>query len=147
MIVPTRGLRQGDPLSPYLFLICAEGLGALIKKAHEGNVIHGVSIARKAPLITHLFFADDSMIFGRASVRDAEAILGILKHYESLSGQMVYMDKSEVSFSKSLSYEVKCRVSSVLGFKEVSSHDKYLGLPTLFKRSKKISFSGIKERI
>lgn len=55
VIVPNRGLRQGDPLSPYLFLLCVVGLGALIKQAHQDNIIHGISIVRKAPLISHLF--------------------------------------------------------------------------------------------
>lgn len=107
VVVPKRGLRQGVPLSPYLFLLCAEGLGALIKKAHSNNLIHGVSLSRNAPIITHLFFADDSMVFTRANVREAEVILGVLKDYESLSGQMVNHDKCEVSYSKRLSHDVK----------------------------------------
>lgn len=64
-----------------------------------------------------------------------------------LSGQMVNLDKCEVSFSNCLIHDVRRRVSSVLGFKEVLSHEKYLGLPTLFKRSMQISFTGIKDRI
>lgn len=63
VIVPNRGLRQGDPISPYLFLLCAEGFGALLKKAHHDNVVHGVAISRNAPMISHLFFADDSVVF------------------------------------------------------------------------------------
>lgn len=141
VLVPKRGLRQGDPLSPYLFLICAEGLGDLLKRAHDENLIHGVSIARNAPVISHLFFADDSIVFARANDREAAVIMNILKEYESLLDQKVNLDKCEVSYSKCLSSEVRRRVSAVLGFKEVLSHDKYLGLPTLFKRSKKISFT------
>ena len=57
-----RWLRQGDPLSPYLFLLCAEGLRALIKQAYKSRLWSGISIARGAPTITHLFFADDSII-------------------------------------------------------------------------------------
>ena len=62
-IVPTRGLRQGDPLSPYLFLLCMEGFSALIKKAKNQGVIHGVSVTRAAPKVSHLLFADDSIVF------------------------------------------------------------------------------------
>lgn len=147
ILVPKRGVRQGDPLSPYLFLLCAEGLGTLIRRAHSTNSIHGVRLSRNAPIISHLFFADDSVIFARANVREAEAILGILKEYEILSGQMVNLKKCEVSFSNKRTADIRRRVTSVLGIKEVLSHDKYLGLPTLFKRSKKISFTGIKDRI
>lgn len=73
------------------------------------------------------------MIFARANVREAVAIKEILQKYKVLSGQTVNHDKSEVSFSNCLDHDVRRRVSEALGFKEVQSHDKYLGLPTLFK--------------
>lgn len=145
VVVPKRGLRQGDPLSPYLFLLCVEGLGTLIKKAHYDKLIHGISISRNAPVKSHLLFADDSMVFAPANVREA-VIMG-MKEYESLSGQKVNYDKCEVSYKNSLLHDIRMRLSSTLGFKEVLSNDKYLGLMTFFKRSKKISFSGIKDRI
>ena len=63
MIHPTRGIRQGNPLSPYLFLLCAEGFTSLLQKVVlEGN-IQGVSICRRAPRISHLLFTDDSLLF------------------------------------------------------------------------------------
>ena len=62
-IVPSRGIRQGDPLSPYLFLLCAEGLSALIKKEVENGRLGGVAVCHWDPKISHLFFADDSLIF------------------------------------------------------------------------------------
>jgi hypothetical protein len=66
-IKPSRGLRQGDPLSPYLFLLCAEGLHSLIKKAKRDGAIQGVSLCRDGPKITHLFFVDDSLLFSKAT--------------------------------------------------------------------------------
>jgi hypothetical protein len=65
---PTRGLRQGDPISPYLFLLCAEGLNALLAKAALSKKIQGISISRGGPKLTHLFFVDDSVLFCRASL-------------------------------------------------------------------------------
>lgn len=64
LIWPSRGLRHGDPLSPYLFLICAEALSALLRKNEFDGRLHGVRVAENAPPINHLFFADGSLIFG-----------------------------------------------------------------------------------
>ena len=66
-IHPSRGLRQGDPLSPFLFLFCAEGLNALLCTAASEGDIRGYSICRAGPRISHLFFADDCLLFCRAT--------------------------------------------------------------------------------
>ena len=62
-IVPTRGLRQGDPLSPYLFLMCAEGLHGIISSAASKDEIQGLPICKSGPRITHFLFANDTLIF------------------------------------------------------------------------------------
>lgn len=66
-IIPSRGLRQGDPLSPYLFILCAEGLSALLRKFEKNQLIQGVQVCRNAPRINHLLFADDSYLFSAAT--------------------------------------------------------------------------------
>ena len=65
LIIPDRGLRQRDPLSPYLFILCAEGLSALIRKVERCEDLHGISICTHAPTISHLLFADDCFLFLR----------------------------------------------------------------------------------
>ena len=86
-IHPSRGIRQGNPLSPYLFILCIEGLHGLLNQAVIAGDIRGISICRNGPRLTHLFFADDSLLFCRASIQECQHILDILLTYERASGQ------------------------------------------------------------
>lgn len=63
LITPTRGLRQEDPPSPYLFLLCIQGLISLMKRVANSQFVVGIKICRGAPLINHLLFANDIVIF------------------------------------------------------------------------------------
>lgn len=77
-IILSRGLRQGDPLSPYLFLLYAEGLSALIKSAINSGQLGGyICLARRAKIIS-FFFSNDSLIFYRASLEECCALQRVL---------------------------------------------------------------------
>ena len=93
---PTRGLRQGDPLSPYLFLLCTEGLNALLTHAEENENISGVKVCRDAPPVTNLLFADDSLILMKANQHSAAALKSALDLYCAASGQLVSVEKSSI---------------------------------------------------
>jgi hypothetical protein len=86
---PTRGLRQGDPMSPYLFLLCAEGLSALLNFYSNGFIDRGIRVCHRAPWISHLLFADDSLISIGATVQSAARLNEILNLYHQASGQLV----------------------------------------------------------
>ena len=85
-IKPSRGLRQGDLLSLYLFLLCAEGFTSLLTNAELEDRLHGVKICRRAPSISHLLFADDSLLFVRTTREEVRVIMEILQLYASASG-------------------------------------------------------------
>jgi competence protein ComGF len=93
---PKRGLRQGDPLSPYLFIIYADVLSGLLTRAQNNHLIHGVKIAPNSPEISHLLFADDSLLFCRASTEEVTNISNIIQTYQNASGQLVNLNKSEM---------------------------------------------------
>jgi hypothetical protein len=86
-IVPRRGLHQGDPLSPYLFLICADGFSYLLHHAEMTNSIQGIKVCAEAPSIIHLLFADDLLILMKANESNAACLQQILQLYEACSGQ------------------------------------------------------------
>uniref|UniRef100_A0A2N9G5Y5 Reverse transcriptase domain-containing protein n=1 Tax=Fagus sylvatica TaxID=28930 RepID=A0A2N9G5Y5_FAGSY len=146
-IKPSRGLRQGDPLSPYLFLLCAEGLSSLIRKAERDHLFRGVVICRGGPRISHLFFADDSVIFCRASISDCGVIQNLLSLYEKASGQKVNGDKTAIFFSKNTPLAKKSDILSLFGTLPTTQFEKYLGLPPIMGRSKRHAFNDIKDRI
>ena len=81
-IIPFRGIRQGDPLSPYLFLLCAKGLFALIQSAVDRGQMEGVKICRGGPRLSHLFFADDSLLFCKATLEECDELQRLLGVYE-----------------------------------------------------------------
>ena len=104
---PQRGLRQGDPLSPYLFILCAEGLSTLLQRAQMMG-----KICQHAPSVNHLFFADDSQILMKAEVSGAQELLRILEVYQRASEQVINKDKSYIMFSPNISQHVKIQMKS-----------------------------------
>lgn len=80
-IVSRKGLRQGEPLSLYLFLLCVEGLSNAIDKASSNGMNRGCQISPKAPRFSHLY-ADDSFLFFQANTNAARSIKNLLVNYE-----------------------------------------------------------------
>ena len=105
-IVPSRGLCQGDPLSSYLFLLCADGFSSLINDAARNSMLSGVFICRGCPIVNHLFFANDSLLFCKASTRECQNLMVTLDLYEATSGQKINANKSSVFFSNNTSPEL-----------------------------------------
>ncbi|XP_019177733.1 PREDICTED: uncharacterized protein LOC109172938 [Ipomoea nil] len=130
-IIPSRGLRQGDPLSPYLFIICAEGLSLLLQDAQAKGRIHGCRVARGAPPISHLFFADDSLFFFKANMQETLEVKHCLEIYEEFSGQSVNFHKSNISFSRNTGLGDRNDIANGFGVEQAEDFGKYLGLPSV----------------
>jgi hypothetical protein len=146
-IKPERGLRQGCPLSPYLFILCAEGLSCLFHKAAEDGSLDGIQICPDAPKINHMFFADDSLIFMKVNEASAKKLQSILRLYEVASGQMINKDKSAVMFSKGTSNAAKRRFLSTLNISAEAYNERYPGLPVYLSKSKSKSFAYLLDRV
>lgn len=146
-IVPSRGIRQGDPLSPYLFIICAEGLSALIRKYESNKWIHGIKICRKAPVVSHMLFADDSYFYCKADTNEARKVMELLAVYERASGQKINTQKSSAFFSSNVIQYNKEEICRVLQMGEADAYSKYLGLPNVLGRNKSVLLGYLKERV
>ncbi|XP_062102834.1 uncharacterized protein LOC133812999 [Humulus lupulus] len=146
-IVPTRGLRQGDPLSPYLFIFCAEGFFALISKFVGEGRLTGCKVARAAPVISHMLFADDSYLFCKASMEEAVHVKELLHSYQVASGQQINLAKSSVFFSTNTRIETRQDICTELHIPEAGPYSMYLGLPNTLGRNKSVLLGYIKDKM
>jgi hypothetical protein len=146
-LIPERGLRQGDPLSPYLFLICAEVFSALLRQAERNGSLKGIKVCPAAPSVSHLLFADDSLILCRAREGGAQKLQEILNLYEECSGQMINRDKSAIMFSTNTRENDRANVMQALNIQKVTMNDRYLGMPMHVGQCRSKVFAYLKERI
>ncbi|KAK6131702.1 hypothetical protein DH2020_034499 [Rehmannia glutinosa] len=146
-VKPHRGIRQGDPISPYIFIICAEVFSCILQDLQAAGKIHGIRINKHAPSVSHLFFADDTLLFGRATIEEATHLKFAINLFEQASGQRINFDKSGILFSPNTDHGVALQIAQILGIPIVSSHEKYLGLPSVIGKNKREVFRDIQDRV
>ncbi|OMP05267.1 reverse transcriptase [Corchorus capsularis] len=118
---PSRGIRQGDPLSPYIFIICIEYLSLLIRDKFDKGHWRTFKISRSGPPITHLFFADDLILCAKATLRNCILIREVLNTFCDVSGQLVNIDKSKILFSKNTNHVLRNVIADNFGFEAVDN--------------------------
>eukprot|EP00253_Pinus_taeda_P027470 PITA_27470 len=134
--IPSRGIRQGDPLSPFLFVILMEGLSRLIHKAKEQGNLRGLHPLQSIPATTHQQFVDDTLLHGTPTVKEALAFKSILILFSKASGMEINHAKSKIFFFNT-HLAIQKHLSSILGFKRGNLPSKYLGAPLTSKPSQK----------
>ncbi|KAL0300290.1 UNVERIFIED_CONTAM: hypothetical protein Scaly_3051900 [Sesamum calycinum] len=126
----TRGLRQGDPISPYLFVLVMESLHLLIKHKIQNDDIFQHHWRCKELGIINLCFADDLLLFCKADIHSATVLHDILQNFGVLSGLHANAQKSQVLFSKSAT-QVQQQIQSIFGFPQGTLPVRYLGVPLI----------------
>ena len=144
---PSRGLRQGDPLSPYLFVLCMERLCHLIDEAVEEKRWKPINLSRGGPQLSHICFADDLILFAEASLTQIRVIREVLEKFCKASGQKVSLPKSKFFFSSNVTRERGERISRESGIASTRDLGKYLGMPILQKRINKDTFGEVLEKV
>lgn len=140
---PQRGLRQGDPLSPYLFVLCMERLSVIINSKVQDGSWKGIKVSRNAPQLSHLFFADDLILFGEASTKNCSTITNVLNDFCCMSGQTISFAKSKMYVSNNVPVELARNMSNSCGIPLTNNLGRYLGIPLIHGRTKKDLFDKI----
>lgn len=121
-----------------------EGFTALIQDYARRRLITGIQITRGAPILSHMFFAEDSLIYCKANEAEAYQINRMLQIYDRTSDQQINKTKSSVLFNCNTIQEERVIVYNTLNFQEAIEWTTYPGLPNLVGRNKMVMFGYLK---
>jgi hypothetical protein len=134
---PQRGLRQGCPLSPYLFVIAINELSIRLQDALHNHNLFGISLREDAPPIHSLLFADDLILYGKATIEEAHAIKTILYDFCQKSGQTSNLHKSSIYFSRNVPMNIKSQIHGIFPVATLQPNTMHLGHPMIFSHKDK----------
>ena len=144
---PLRGVRQGDPLSPYLFILCMKRLGQLIEDSIGQGRWTPVCASHGGPALSNLLFAHDLTLFEEATREQALVIKEVLDKFCNAWGQKISFNKSRVFFSKNTNQDMANEIGVSLGIPVAEYLGRYLGMPTINGRVTKHTFKSIMNRV
>ncbi|CAL1354280.1 unnamed protein product [Linum trigynum] len=144
---PSRGLRQGCPLSPYLFTLCMERLSHLISGCVTNGSWKPIRLTTNGPSLSHIFFVDDLILFGEASPTQITTISHCFETFSLASGQQISKPKSRVFFSKNVTHARSSELSAALDIPTTMNLGRYLGVPVIHDRISKATYVDLIDRI
>ena len=144
---PAQGVRQGDPLSPYLFALCLERFSQIIENAVTDKRWIPFNITRHMLALSHVFFTDDLILFGSATAENIMYIMECLNMFCRFSGQRVNSNKSKLYFSANTqpnNIADVCRISNMEATNDLGKH---LGVTLHTQRVTKTTFHDLISRM
>lgn len=127
--------------------MCAQGPSALLSKAENVGQIRVIMIAHGCQPISHLIFADDSILFFQATVTKWQHIQTILAIYEEASGQYINKKKTTILFSSKTSENIKHQIQEIARMSICYNPGSYLGLPSIVGKAKCNTFGSLKDKV
>ena len=144
---PTHGLKQGDPLSPYLFILCMEKLSIAINNVVLQVNWEPIHITNPGPKLSHLLFADDVLLFSKAKNSQLRFISDLFDRFSHASRLKINLSKFRAFYSSGVPQAKINKLTSISGIRSTVSLDMYLGFPILKGRAKRTDFYFIIEKM
>ncbi|PKI39344.1 hypothetical protein CRG98_040210 [Punica granatum] len=144
---PGRGIRQGCPLSPYLFVLSVERLSHLIRESVEAKVWQPMRVGQNGLWISHLMFADDILLFAKASENQIATVCAILDRFCAVSREKVSASKTVIYFSQNVEADLRERICTISSFGMSSTLGRYLGVPIVHGRLRREHFEQVVSRV
>ena len=124
---PTRGIRKGEPLSSFLFILIVEGLSRSIQAAISNSTLKGIYIHNLNPPLSHAQLVDDTILMGMPSIREAQTLKYILDNFATASGTFINESKSHIFFFNT-PLRIQFNIDREMGFQRSSLPTKYFGI-------------------
>lgn len=146
-ICPSCGLRQGDPISPYIFILCMEYLSTLINLKCEEGSWKKIKASLSGPGFSHIFFADNLLLSAKTDEGNVKAVVEVLDVFCKLSGLKISKEKSKIFFSPNVTVEDKMDIVNLTEIGDTHNLGKYLGFPICHKGRRRNEFNFVVERV